>query len=45
MKSSLLAGVLGTVVSFVSGSTFSPVRPPAVPLAGIYHSLSIREWI
>lgn len=41
MKTSLLAGVLGTVVSFVSGSTFSPVRPPAIPLAGMYNDLSI----
>lgn len=33
MKTSLFAAVLGTAVNFVSGSTFSPVRPPAIPLA------------
>ncbi|ESZ97777.1 hypothetical protein SBOR_1838 [Sclerotinia borealis F-4128] len=33
MKTCLLAAVLGTAVNFVYGSTFSPVRPPAIPLA------------
>ena len=35
MKSHLLALIFGGLGSFIYGSTFSPARPPAIPLAGM----------
>lgn len=34
MKPYLLVATVGGVASLASGSTFSPARPPAIPLAG-----------
>jgi hypothetical protein len=36
MKSYLLLLILGVLESPVSSSTFSPARPPSIPLAGMY---------
>ncbi len=43
MKSHLLAATYATLITIVSGSTFNPARPPAIPLAGEFRMLCLME--